>query len=147
MKNLAISLIPLVLGALLGSSFMKLYYERELTKIHNQYVKSIQEARTIEDKLREKANELEIKYQKDLEAIKYSNAAVVDKLRKQLSNSSSRVPKACKPTTKSDDSSRRARVSKELTSLIEFSEQCSRRLDESLVLNRALKNWIKESSK
>lgn len=147
MKNLAISLIPLVLGALLGSSFTKLYYERELTKIHSQYVKSIQEARTIEDKLREKANELEIKYQKDLEAIKYSNAAVVDKLRKQLSDSSSRVPKACKPTTKSDDSSRRARVSKELTSLIEFSEQCSRRLDESLVLNRALQNWIKESSK
>lgn len=147
MKNLAVSLIPLVLGALLGSSFNKLYYERELTKIHNQYVKSIQEARTIEDKLREKANELEIKYQKDLEAVKYSNAAVVDKLRKQLSDSSSRVPKACKPTTKSDDSSRRARVSKELTSLIEFSEQCSRRLDESLVLNRALQNWIKESSK
>lgn len=147
MKNLAISLIPLVLGALLGSSFTKLYYERELTKIHSQYVKSIQEARTIEDKLREKANELEIKYQKDLEAVKYSNAAVVDKLRKQLSDSSSRVPKACKPTTKSDDSSRRARVSKELTSLIEFSEQCSRRLDESLVLNRALQNWIKESSK
>lgn len=147
MKNLAISLIPLILGALLGSSFTKLYYERELTKIHSQYVKSIQEARTIEDKLREKANELEIKYQKDLEAVKYSNAAVVDKLRKQLSDSSSRVPKACKPTTKSDDSSRRARVSKELTSLIEFSEQCSRRLDESLVLNRALQNWIKESSK
>lgn len=147
MKNLAVSLIPLVLGALLGSSFTKLSYERELTKIHNQYVKSIQEARTIEDKLREKANELEIKYQKDLEAVKYSNAAVVDKLRKQLSDSSSRVPKACKPTTKSDDSSRRARVSKELTSLIEFSEQCSRRLDESLVLNRALQNWIKESSK
>jgi hypothetical protein len=147
MKNLAISLIPLVLGALLGSSFTKLYYERELTKIHSQYVKSIQEARTIEDKLREKANELEIKYQKDLEAVKYSNAAVVDKLRKQLSDSSSRVPKACKPTTKSDDSSRRARVSKELTNLIEFSEQCSRRLDESLVLNRALQNWIKESSK
>lgn len=147
MKNLAISLIPLVLGALLGSSFTKLYYERELTKIHSQYVKSIQEARTIEDKLREKANELEIKYQKDLEAVKYSNAAVVDKLRKQLSDSSSRVPKVCKPTTKSDDSSRRARVSKELTNLIEFSEQCSRRLDESLVLNRALQNWIKESSK
>lgn len=147
MKNLAISLIPLVLGALLGSSFTKLYYERELTKIHSQYVKSIQEARTIEDKLREKANELEIKYQKDLEAVKYSNAAVVDKLRKQLSDSSSRVPKACKPTTKSDDSSRRARVSKELTNLIEFSEQCSRRLDESLVLNKALQNWIKESSK
>lgn len=147
MKNLAVSLIPLVLGALLGSSFTKLYYERELTKIHNQYVKSIQEARTIEDKLREKANELEIKYQKDLETVKYSNAAVVDKLRKQLSDSSSRMPKACKPTTKSDDSSRRARVSKELTSLIEFSEQCSRRLDESLVLNRALQNWIKESSK
>ena len=147
MKNLAVSLIPLVLGALLGSSFTKLSYERELTKIHNQYVNSIQEARTIEDKLREKANELEIKYQKDLEAVKYSNAAVVDKLRKQLSDSSSRVPKACKPTTKSDDSSRRARVSKELTSLIEFSEQCSRRLDESLVLNRALQNWIKESSK
>lgn len=147
MKNLAISLIPLVIGALLGSSFTKLYYERELIKIHNQYVKSIQEARTIEDKLREKANELEIKYQKDLEAVKYSNAAVVDKLRKQLSDSSSRVPKTCKPTPKSDDSSRRARVSKELTNLIEFSEQCSRRLDESLVLNRALQNWIKESSK
>lgn len=147
MKNLAISLIPLVIGALLGSSFTKLYYERELIKIHNQYVKSIQEARTIEDKLREKANELEIKYQKDLEAVKSSNAAVVDKLRKQLSDSSSRVPKTCKPTPKSDDSSRRARVSKELTNLIEFSEQCSRRLDESLVLNRALQNWIKESSK
>ena len=147
MKNLAISLIPILIGAVLGSSLTKLYYERELTKIHNQYVKSIQEARAIEDELREKANALEIKYQKDLEAVKSSNTAIVDKLRKQLSDSSSRVPQTCKPPSKSDDSSRRARVSKELTSLIEFSERCSRRLDESLVLNRALQNWIKESSK
>lgn len=145
--ELALGILGLAAGIFVGTSFEKLAYEEKLTEIHNKYVESIQEARAKEEEWRVKADELEQKYQKEMEAVKYSNDAVVDKLRKQLSDSSSRVPKACKPTTKSDDSSRRARVSKELTSLIEFSEQCSRRLDESLVLNRALQNWIKESSK
>ena len=132
-------------GIFVGATFEKLAYEEKLTEIHNKYVESIQEARAKEEEWRVKADELEQKYQKEMEAVKYSNDAVIDKLRKQLSDSSSRVPKACKPTTKSDDSSRRARVSKELTSLIEFSEHCSRRLDESLVLNKALQDWIKNA--
>lgn len=145
--ELALGILGLAAGIFVGASFEKLAYEEKLTEIHNKYVESIQEARAKEEEWRVKADELEQKYQKEMEAVKYSNDAVVDKLRKQLSDSSSRVPKACKPTSKPDDPARRARVSKELTSLIEFSEQCSRRLDESLVLNRALQNWIKESSK
>lgn len=143
--ELALGILGLTAGIFVGASFEKLVYEEKLTEIHNKYVESIQEARAKEEEWRVKADELEQKYQKEMEAIKYSNDAVIDKLRKQLSDSSSRVPKACKPTTKSDDSSRRARVSKELTSLIEFSEQCSRRLDESLVLNKALQDWIKNA--
>ena len=99
MKNLAISLIPLVIGALLGSSFTKLYYERELTKIHNQYVKSIQEARTIEDKLREKANELEIKYQKDLEA-----ASAADRILEQMNKGQVSVDEGLKNLQSEADS-------------------------------------------
>lgn len=143
--ELALGILGLTAGIFVGATFEKLVYEEKLTEIHNKYVESIQEARAKEEEWRVKADELEQKYQKEMEAIKYSNAAVIDKLRKQLSSSSSRVPKACKPTTKSDDSSRRARVSKELTSLIEFSEQCSRRLDESLVLNKALQDWIRNA--
>ena len=143
--ELALGILGLTAGIFVGATFEKLAYEEKLTEIHNKYVESIQEARAKEEEWRVKADELEQKYQKEMEAVKYSNDAVIDKLRKQLSDSSSRVPKACKPTTKSDDSSRRARVSKELTSLIEFSEHCSRRLDESLVLNKALQDWIKNA--
>ena len=143
--ELALGILGLTAGIFVGATFEKLAYEEKLTEIHNKYVESIQEARAKEEEWRVKADELEQKYQKEMEAVKYSNDAVIDKLRKQLSDSSSRVPKACKPTTKSDDSSRRARVSKELTSLIEFSEHCARRLDESLVLNKALQDWIKNA--
>lgn len=143
--ELALGILGLTAGIFVGATFEKLVYEEKLTEIHNKYVESIQEARAKEEEWRVKADELEQKYQKEMEAIKYSNAAVIDKLRKQLSSSSSRVPKTCKPTIKPDDSSRRARVSKELTSLIEFSEQCSRRLDESLVLNKALQDWIRNA--
>ena len=145
--SLIICVLSTSVGLFFGSSLTKLHYEEKLVNIHNKYVESIQEARTKEEEWRAKANELEDKYQKELDAVKHSNDAVIDKLRKQLSTSSSRMSQTCKSSPKSDDSARRAKVSTELTRLIEFSEHCARRLDESLVLNRALQNWIKESSK
>ena len=145
--ELALGILGLTAGIFVGATFEKLVYEEKLAEIHNKYVESIQEARAKEEEWRVKADELEQKYQKEVEAVKYSNDAVINKLRKQLSSSSSRVPKTCKSSSKPDDSARRAKVSTELTKLIEFSEHCSRRLDESLVLNRALQNWIRESSK
>ena len=135
------------LGGYLGSTHEKSIYEDELRQIHTQYVESIQEARAKENEWREKADALELKYQKELEAVKSSNTDVIDKLRKQLSNSSSRMPQTCQSTSKSNDSARRARVSEELTNLINFSERCSKRLDESLVLNKALQTWIKENTR
>lgn len=145
--NLVICILSTCMGLYLGSSVTKLHYEKKLIEAHNKYVESIQEARAKEEEWRVKANELEVKYQNELEATKHSNDLVINKLRKQLSQASSRVPQTCKSSFKSDDSSRRTRVSEEITKLIEFSEHCSRRLDESLVLNRALQNWIRESSK
>ena len=133
----------LFVGYSIGATLIVFDLKDQLQEVQNTYVQSLKDARAKEQEWRDKAYAIEEKYQQDLQSVKSSNDAVVNKLRKQLSKTSTRVPSTCKTPSKSDGSTGESRVSKELTSLIEFSEHCARRLDETLVLNRALQNWIK----
>ena len=135
----------LVIGYSVIATLVVFDLKDQLKEIQNTYVQSLKDARAKEQEWRDKAYAIEEKYQQDLQSIKSSNDAVVNKLRKQLSEASTRVPSTCKTTNKSDGSTGESRVSKEITSLIEFSEHCARRLDESLVLNKALQDWIKNA--
>lgn len=138
-----VKVLPLVLGLLLGWSLTDSYYSHQLLDQADAYKASIEAVRTKEREWRQKANESEIKYQQELEEVKHSNSAELNRLRKQLN--SYRMSSNTNSSGKFNDSSRESRVSEEFTKLAEFSDRCSRRADELIIQVRNLQSWIKET--
>ena len=104
----------------------------------------MEEAKQLENQWKLKAQKADEDYKKKLAAVQQSNDDVVNRLRKQLEDYSSRVSELSKSTSKPDAGTRKTRVSAETKRLIDFSVGCAARLDETIVQLRSLQDWIKK---
>lgn len=137
-------LVCLGLGFLLGFGLTSSHYKDELLDQANAYKKSVQEAREQEQVWRSKANEIEREYQARIDDIKLSNAAVLNRLYKQLNEATSRVSSDSRASLSSHGQTREANVSKEIKKLVDFSNQCARRADELIIQVNSLQEWNKK---
>lgn len=146
MNNIAIlmaSVICFGLGFSLGHYRTESEYQEILLQQANEYKKNVEEAKKLEQHWKNQAVVLENEYQEKITSIQHSNAELVDRLRKQLDDYSNRMSENSDSSSKSDADNGKARVSKEVNRLIEFSERCSKRADELILQVNALQDWIK----
>lgn len=140
-------LLPLSISFIIGFTtswgITSAHYKDMLLDQARAYKASIEAVRAKELEWRNKANEAEEHYTKELEAVRATDSAELDRLRKQLA-STSRVPGNCTSASQSDDPNRRAKVSERIEALAEFSDRCARRTDELIIQLRNLQKWVRE---
>lgn len=131
-------------GYFLGSYSTEVDYQKILLEQAAQYKKQVEEAKQLETQWKLKAQQADEEYKKKLAAVQQSNDDVVNRLRKQLEDYSSRMSELSKSTSKLDAGTRKTRVSAETKRLIDFSVRCAARLDETIVQLRSLQDWVKK---
>lgn len=131
-------------GYFLGSYSTEVDYQKILLDQAAQYKAQVEEAKQLENQWKLKAQKADEEYKKQLAAVQQSNDDVVNRLRKQLEDYSSRVSELSKSTSKPDAGTRKTRVSAETKRLIDFSVGCAARLDETIVQLRSLQDWVKK---
>ena len=138
------AILFLSIGLLLGYSMTSLHYKNRLLEEAEIYKSQVEEARAKEKEWQAVAYKLDNEYNQKLSSIKSNNDALVARLRQQL-NDASRVSSACISPSKSNDTPRRAEVSREVNGIIEFANQCSKRTDALIIQLSALQDWIKKA--
>lgn len=148
LNRLLLFLVPMSLGLGLGFYATSDYYKGKMLKEAEAYKASVEAARTREAEWRKKADEQELQYQRDLESVRTSNDAELDRLRKQLRKQASRrMSAAPKSSSKHHAEAGEAKLAAAVSDLAEYSDRCSRRADELIVQVNALQAWIKTQGK
>lgn len=130
----------------LGSYSTEVEYQKILLEQANEYKIQVQEAKTLEQQWKTQAFNIENEYKEKLTNIQQSNDVTINKLRQQLKDYSSRMSKLTNSSNKSNDRTRETKLSEETERLINFSVNCSRRLDETITQLSSLQEWIKIST-
>ena len=122
--------IGLLGGFILGQSLTAHHYERQIEEINAQYKASVEQARKKEDEWKKASEDLAKEYQDKLNAIDRDNSELVGRLQLKLNDYSSRMSKCSTSSGRTNGSSSRTSVAKELGDLIEFSRKCAKQADE-----------------
>lgn len=130
-------------GFILGQSLTAHHYEKQLEEIHVQYRASVEQARKKEEEWKKASDDLAKEYQDKLNAVDRDNSELVGRLQHKLKEYSSRMSKCPASSSRTDGSSSRASVAKELGELVEFSRKCSKRADEMTLQIQGLQKYYK----
>lgn len=132
------------IGYFFGSYSTEVDYQKILLDQAAQYKAQVEEAKQLETQWKLKAQQADEEYKKQLAAVQQSNDDVVNRLRQQLEDYSSRVSQLSKSTPKPNAETRKTRVSAETKRLIDFSVGCAARLDETIIQLKSLQDWVKK---
>lgn len=130
-------------GFILGSSLTANHYQDKLDEIHAEYRASVEQARRKEDEWKKASENISQEYQKKLLDIDRDHSELVGRLQHKLNEYSSRMSKCPASSSRTNGSSSRTNVAKELGDLVEFSRKCSKRADEMTLQIQGLQKYYK----
>lgn len=136
-----IGLLGLILGGYIAYSHTQISWQEKMLSIQNEYEASVKVARNKEAEWRKYAQDVEEKYKAELTSNNRDNSELVDRLRKQLANTTCRVSTVPSSTRQSASTSRESKLSGEITRLVEFSNECSKRADSLIIQLKNLQEW------
>lgn len=146
LKVISVSVaIACFVSGYVGYTIASSKYQEELLKIASTYKASVEEARTKEKEWQEVARKKDEEYQEKLNNLQSNNDELVDRLRKQLTELTLRVSSTSSTPSKSHGSSGEHQLSERISSLVEFSDRCSKSADKLRIQLESLQNWIKET--